>query len=112
MKTQNPPIHLDAPPDEFPSISVGELRERLAQGAVLIDVRQPEEHADASIPGSILIPLSELPSRLVEIPASREILVHCRSGKRSARAVAFLRDQELNAINVAGGIEAWARHHR
>lgn len=90
-----------------PSISVEELKEKMKEGAVLIDVRQPEEFEEASIEGSTLIPLNELPARLVEIPAADEIYVHCKSGGRSSKAVAFLRDHEVNAINVAGGIKAW-----
>ncbi len=103
--TSNDPAAM--PPSDIPAITVGELKEKLAQGAVLIDVRQHEEYEEASIPGSILIPLNELPSRLVEIPAADEVYVHCKLGGRSAKAVAFLRDHEVNAINVTGGIKAW-----
>jgi len=93
-------------------IDVEELARRLAddEGVVLIDVREPDEHAAAAIPGSRLIPLGELPSRLDELPREGELLIHCKSGGRSARAVAFLRSQGFpGAINVAGGIDAWSR---
>ena len=93
---------------DIPTITVDELAERLPSSPVLIDVRQPEEHAEASIPGSILIPLGELPQRLSEIPQADEVLVHCKAGGRSARAVAFLHEQgRTEAINVAGGMDAW-----
>jgi len=93
---------------DIPTITVDELSERLKDSPVLIDVRQPEEHAEASIPGSILIPLGELPARLADIPQASEVLVHCKAGGRSAKAVAFLHAQgRTEAINVAGGMDAW-----
>jgi rhodanese-related sulfurtransferase len=77
-------------------------------GAVLIDVREREEYDDVHIPGSMLIPLGELPARLAEIPSDRDVYVHCRMGGRSARAVDYLRTfGRPNAYNVTGGIDAW-----
>ena len=77
-------------------------------GAMLIDVREPWEYAEARIPGAVLIPMGEVPDRLAEIPADRDVYVHCRVGQRSARVVAFLREHgRPRTINVAGGIEAW-----
>ena len=79
-----------------------------AGGAVLIDVRERSEYEQAHIPGSILIPLAELPGRLSEIPADKEVYVHCRVGGRSARAVDYLRTfGRPNSYNVSGGIDAW-----
>ena len=90
------------------SISVAALRDLLTTSSpVLIDVRQPAEHATAAIPGSTLIPLDELASRLGEIPRGRAIYVHCKSGMRSARAVAILTENGIQAVNVTGGIDAW-----
>ena len=55
-----------------------------------------------------MIPLPELPERLAEIPADREIFVHCRSGGRSSRAVKLLREAGISgAVNITGGINAW-----
>jgi rhodanese-related sulfurtransferase len=77
-------------------------------GAVLLDVREPWEYEQKHIPGSVLIPLAELPQRLRELPGDRDIYVHCRIGGRSARAVEFLRDAGWpRSVNVLGGIEAW-----
>ena len=79
-----------------------------AGGAMLIDVREQSEYDEVHIPGSVLIPLAELPSRLSEIPADRDVYVHCRMGGRSARAVDYLRAfGRPNSYNVSGGIEAW-----
>ena len=76
----------------------------------LLDVREPEEAAVASIAGSVLVPLGALPERLAEVERTRPVVVYCRSGARSARAVALLRGAGLNrTYNLAGGILAWAR---
>ncbi|HEY1121175.1 MAG TPA: molybdopterin-synthase adenylyltransferase MoeB [Haloferula sp.] len=92
------------------TITVQELMARLTAGETpyILDVRQPEEEAEGIIPGAVLIPLATLPERLGELPADREILVHCRSGGRSARAVTFLHEAGFpQAVNVEGGINAW-----
>lgn len=98
------------PGSGVPEITVADLAARIDNGADLfiVDVRQPEEEAEGTIPGALLIPLASLPERLGEIPADREILVHCRSGGRSARAVTYLQEAGISrAVNVAGGINAW-----
>ncbi len=93
-------------------ISPAELRQRLADGEdiVLLDVRQPDEHAVKHIPNSILIPLGELPARLDEIEQyrDRELIVYCRSGNRSGQACLFLSMQGFaNPVNLAGGMLQW-----
>ncbi|MGA7987201.1 MAG: rhodanese-like domain-containing protein [Candidatus Dormiibacterota bacterium] len=95
-------------PDSF-EVSPKATSEALrAGGAVLVDVRERSEYAEARIPGSVLIPLAELPSRMGEIPADKDVYVHCRMGGRSARAVEYLRAfGRPNAFNVSGGIDAW-----
>jgi sulfur-carrier protein adenylyltransferase/sulfurtransferase len=76
----------------------------------LLDVREREEAAIASIEGSHLVPLGSLPERIAEVDSSRPVVVYCRSGVRSARAVALLRGAGLSrTYNLAGGILAWAR---
>lgn len=97
----------------LPSIDIAELKQLLERekAITLIDVRQPEEHAEASIPGSRLIPLPELQTRLAEVPTEGAVYVHCKSGKRSAQAVEFLRRHGVEgAVNVEGGIDAWLGH--
>jgi molybdopterin/thiamine biosynthesis adenylyltransferase/rhodanese-related sulfurtransferase len=100
----------EVPGDEIPAISVADLAARMDAGEDLyiLDVRQPEEEVEGTIPGAHLVPLATLPERLRELPVDREILVHCRSGGRSGRAVKFLRETGFpKAVNVAGGINAW-----
>ncbi|HLB33687.1 MAG TPA: rhodanese-like domain-containing protein [Chthoniobacterales bacterium] len=96
--------------DTIPTITIEELQLRLQQGGnnMLIDVREPSEHELSSIPGSHLIPLGELPSRLEELQGANEIYLHCRSGGRSAKALLFLQEMGFkNVYNVEGGILAW-----
>jgi sulfur-carrier protein adenylyltransferase/sulfurtransferase len=97
-------------PDSMESITTSELRVLLGKNkdALLIDVREPAEHAIASIPGARLIPLGELPKHLEELPKDREILIHCKAGGRSAKAVGILLENGFAHVkNVAGGIDAW-----
>jgi adenylyltransferase/sulfurtransferase len=97
-------------PEHMQSITTTELRTILKgnfQG-VLIDVREPDEYAAAHIEGSRLIPLQTLPTQLASLPATREILVHCKAGGRSAKAVQLLLDHGFTSVkNVTGGMDAW-----
>jgi rhodanese-related sulfurtransferase len=90
-----------------PEISVGEVAARYEAGAALFDVRQPDEYVDEHAANAVLIPLNEVPDRLGEFPTDREVLVICRSGARSAMACEFLREQGIDAVNIAGGTLAW-----
>jgi len=75
----------------------------------LLDVRTPQEWQICHINGAKLIPLGELPSRLAELDPAREIVVHCKTGARSARATALLREAGFHTVKVLrGGITAWA----
>ncbi len=97
-------------PDTMESITTTELRALLASGfsGLLIDVREPAEHAIANIPQARLIPLATVPDQLDSLPRDGEILIHCKAGGRSARAVQFLLDQGFTQVkNVAGGMDAW-----
>lgn len=87
-----------------------EVKAKLQRGDdfLLIDVREVHEHQARNIPQAKLIPLGEIPRRLHEIDRSREIVVHCKSGMRSAKACAFLRESGYaNVRNMRGGIDAW-----
>ena len=101
----------EAKAGEVPAINVRELKRRLdaRENFVLVDVREPFEHDIARIPGSKLIPLGELPGRLSELDSADEIVLHCKSGRRSAQALRVLKEAGFARLwNVSGGIEAWA----
>jgi adenylyltransferase/sulfurtransferase len=90
--------------------SVEELKALRASGQpfVLVDVREPHEFQICRIPDSTLIPLGQLPARLNELsPTGPEIIVHCKSGVRSAKAVRLLQEHGIPARNLKGGILAW-----
>jgi adenylyltransferase/sulfurtransferase len=92
-------------------IEVTALKARLDRGdkVNLIDVREPHEFQICRIPGSTLIPLGDLPKRVSELNVGDEIVVHCKSGARSAKAADFLRQSGFKRVlNVKGGILAWS----
>jgi rhodanese-related sulfurtransferase len=77
-------------------------------GAVLVDVREPAEWSAGRAPKARHIPLGSLGARVAkEVPATATVLTICRSGGRSARAAAILRQQGFTVIDVAGGMSAW-----
>ena len=90
-------------------IDVDQLEEVLADGATLIDVREPMEFAEAHVPGAVLIPMGQLPGRIGEIDRSGPVYLVCRSGHRSAVMCPVLEAQGLEAVNVTGGTLAWVR---
>jgi molybdopterin/thiamine biosynthesis adenylyltransferase/rhodanese-related sulfurtransferase/molybdopterin converting factor small subunit len=75
---------------------------------VLIDVREPHEYQICNIPAAKLIPLGQLPQRLDELDRDIEIVAHCKSGMRSAKAVGILKEAGFRARNMKGGILAWS----
>lgn len=100
MNTDSAPLEID----------VATARSLLASGdATLIDVREPHEHAICKIRDSRLLPMREVPTALESFPRDRKLLVLCHHGGRSARVTQFLRANGFDrAINVRGGIDAWA----
>lgn len=92
-----------------PEIDIYEAKKRIENGSLLLDVREQDEFDELRIPNSQLLPLSEFMQRYAELPQDREIVVYCRSGRRSAQATEFLKEQGYNAVNVEGGILAWKR---
>ena len=93
-------------------ISATELKRRIDAGddIQLIDVRQPDEYAFAKINGAKLIPLGEVARRMNEINPSRETVVHCKMGGRSAKAIEILKQAGFTGElkNLKGGITAWS----
>jgi adenylyltransferase/sulfurtransferase len=95
---------------KIPEMQPEELKHRINAGEdiFVLDVREPHEYQICNIKGQ-LIPLGDLPQRVHELDSSREIVVHCRSGVRSTKAVDFLRQVGFKRVsNLAGGILAWA----
>ena len=109
------PSNGTAPPAEqaVPEVTVHDLKARrdLGEAPFLLDVRKPFEAAIASLGADQLIPVEELADRLHEVRAAphQEIVVHCRSGVRSARAVRLLHEAGFtHAVNLKGGVLAWS----
>jgi sulfur-carrier protein adenylyltransferase/sulfurtransferase len=99
-----------APESSVPEITPRELKARLDRGddVFILDVREPHEYAICNL-GGYLIPLGDIPRRASELDSSREIVAHCRSGKRSAEAAEFLRKAGFGKVlNLKGGILAWS----
>lgn len=93
-------------------IDVKQAQSMIRQGALLLDVREPGEYADAHAPDAMLIPLGQLGARLGEISVykNKPITVMCHSGNRSAKAVRLLEKAGYSQVrNVSGGIVAWEK---
>jgi len=92
------------------SITVSELKNWRDSGKdfQLIDVREPYENEICTLDG-VLIPMNEVPGEYTQIDKEKPVVVHCRSGKRSANVIAFLEQQHgyTNLYNLEGGILAW-----
>ena len=91
-----------------PRCSAADLAARLdRKGVSVIDVREPMEYAAGHIPGTTLIPLGQLQSRLSELPTDKTIVAVCRSGNRSDQATALLKQGGFTVHNMRGGMLAW-----
>lgn len=90
-------------PPSVPSVTP----QAVAEGAALLDVREDDEWEAGHAPGALHIPLGQLTGRLGELPEG-EIVVVCRSGGRSARAVAWLNQNGFETVNLDGGMQAWS----
>jgi adenylyltransferase/sulfurtransferase len=101
----------------IPEMTVQELKELLDSGAndfVLLDVRNPHEYEIAKIPGSVLVPLPDIESgsgvtKVKEMLNGSKLVVHCKSGMRSAKALGILKEAGVEGTNVKGGILAWSK---
>ena len=93
--------------NELPAIDIAALVALDPRNVALFDVRQPDEYTEGHVPGAVLVPLADVPDRVGEFPTDRTVYVVCRSGGRSANAVAFLRSSGVDAVNVDGGTMAW-----
>ena len=93
-------------------ITATDLKQRLDHGddIQIVDVREPNEVAIASIPNTVHIPLGQVVNRMDEIDPNRETVVHCKGGVRSAKAIEALQRSGFkgNLVNLKGGITAWS----
>ncbi len=92
-------------------ITVAELKRRRDAGEphLLLDVREPDELATASVAGATAIPMGDVPARAGELPRDVPIVVMCHAGGRSARVTQYLNQNGYpDAVNLAGGIDAWS----
>jgi rhodanese-related sulfurtransferase len=95
----------------IPEITPAEFLARKERGEnlTLLDVREAWELGIVSVPGILHIPMNEVPDRLGELDQSVETVVLCRSGRRSLEIARLLQQQGFRAVNLAGGILAWAK---
>jgi molybdopterin/thiamine biosynthesis adenylyltransferase/rhodanese-related sulfurtransferase len=102
---------------ELMEMSVQELKQLLDSDAddyVLLDVRNPNEYEIARIPGAVLVPLPDIEdgsgvSKVKDLLNGHRLIVHCKMGGRSAKAIALLKQEGIEGTNVTGGINAWSR---
>lgn len=96
-------------PDQPPSLEVDldTFARAHAAGATVLDVRNPDEYAEAHVPGAVLIPLPELSERRTEVPGGGPLYVICAAGGRSLEATKALVDAGYPAVSVAGGTNGW-----
>lgn len=90
-----------------PTVTVDDVVDPATDGWVVLDVREPVEWMAGHIEGAIHIPMGDLPTRLPELDPQTRTLVVCHVGARSARATMWLHQQGHDAVNLAGGMDAW-----
>lgn len=93
---------------EVPQVDPGRGEELITGGAYLLDVREDDEWAAGHAPSAVHVRLSQVPSELAAMPSERTVVAVCRAGGRSQQAATFLREQGIDAVNLAGGMQAWA----
>jgi rhodanese-related sulfurtransferase len=93
--------------DALRVVGPDEAQRLVGEGALLLDVREDDEWSAGRAPGAMHVPLAELPDRLEELDA-RPVVCVCRSGVRSRRAALFLLEHDVDAVNLEGGMIAWA----
>ena len=97
---------------DAPEVDTARLAEALEEGAVLIDVRMPDEYVQVHVPGARLIPLPELGERAGEVPQGQQVFVICAGGGRSLAAAEALNNAGWDTVSVAGGTKAWVAEGR
>lgn len=98
--------------EAIPEVDVDRAEALLGDGALLLDVREPDEWEAGHASGATHVPLGQLEARRTELPVGRTIVCICRSGARSGRATRAMIGWGLDAVNVAGGMQGWAASGR
>jgi len=106
LRSAGEQTQMDKMKDEMTVAELHQWRESGHQH-LLLDVREPFEHASTRIEGAVLMPMGTVMGQLEALPMDRPIVVHCQSGGRSARVTAALRQKGFDALNLSGGIQAW-----
>ncbi|HRV69356.1 MAG TPA: rhodanese-like domain-containing protein [Marmoricola sp.] len=88
--------------------TINEMAAAWADGATIVDVREPDEYAGGHVPGALLMPVSHVPARVAELDQARPVYVICRSGQRSLGISEYLRSRGFDARSVEGGTVAWS----
>jgi rhodanese-related sulfurtransferase len=91
-----------------PEIDVQAFAAAHADGAFVLDVREPREYLDGHVPGARLMPLAQVLARQAELPRGETVYVVCASGNRSKTATDWLRERGVEAVSVVGGTRGWA----
>ncbi len=100
---------MDAPLPTAMSVESLHAWRQAASPHTVLDVREPRELAVCAVEGALHVPMQEIPARLAELPRDQPLVVMCHHGMRSRMVTQFLRGQGFaNAINLEGGIDAWA----
>ncbi len=86
------------------------IKEKIAAGAKVVDVRSPAEFADGAYPGAVNIPLPAIPARMSELgPKDKPVVLYCASGARSGQAMRFLKQNGFADVVNAGGLDDMPR---
>ena len=88
-------------------VTIDDLADAISHGAYVLDVREPDEFAEAHVPGAVLIPLGQLEERIGEVEDGSRVFVICRSGARSLKGADILEANGIDCVSVAGGTLGW-----
>jgi len=97
----------DMPARNVPQVDPDVGRRLVEDGALLLDVREPDEWAAGHAPDAVFVPMKEVQARQSELPKDRQIVTICRSGGRSAAVTEALNAWGFDSVNLAGGLQAW-----
>ncbi len=96
----------------LPEVDLQAFAAAHADGAFVIDVREPFEYVGGHVPGAQLMPMGQVPQRVAELPTSEPVYVICASGNRSLTVSSWLRSRGVSAYSVAGGTGGWRAQGR